>query len=873
MCFTSNIKKNNRFCSAVTIMNCDLSFFSGAILAVLLIMQISESGCVSYSGSKNRSNASILLGGLFSVHSSSDGNTCGSIDPGPFINVEAMAFAISHINQRDDILPNITLGFDIRDTCGLSNIALEEVVGLMQLHQNRANSSSSISGVVGAERSDVSISVASLLRIFQVPQISHSSTATVLSDKERFDYFFRTIPPDNLQARAIADLIVHFNWTYVLAVNTDDTYGRGGISSLIQELEQQNGTNVCVITEPGITTLPINAETSNYVAVVDFINREWINNVSVAVLFAQNSIAIGLLETMKDMSVKYPKLKNLTWIASDAWSTRIPEDIQGFVQGMLGIVPRIQHIRAFEDHIESLNPMDNRDNPWLVEYWENNFNCSLNPNNMSYDACDASLSLNPEEVIKGNGVTYVVDAIYSFAKALHDMISSYCTDGNLCPEITQKRFSSMAINGTVLRSHLYNVSIRSPSSNTVMFDMEGNDQNGFYEIVNLGTNGTFFVGEWNNMNRLNLTHEVQWNTGSGEQPISICSAPCGSGQEPVLVPERSECCWTCEACIGDRTISTGAQCIECENGFSPNSELNECIPNPITFLQWSDPWAIVIIICASVGICTTGFVIAVFVIFHKHRIIKATSRELSAILFTGIALCYILPFFFIAEPSPAICAIRRFGFGFCFSLCFSPLLMKTNRIYRVFKQAPRTPRYANTYHQVIFSCLLILIQVLIVIIWLVIDHPSTKLSIGRTTTEKLCGESPYVRLPISLLYNLLLLSLSTYFAFLARKIPANFNEAKFIGVTLYGICIIWLGFVPTYIGTVQLGAVYQTSSLIVAILLSATTILTCLFIPKILLLFIQIPKEKKKQCNRTGSVDIITELSSVGTLDYNNITN
>lgn len=41
----------------------------------------------------------------------------------------------------------------------------------------------------------------------------------------------------------------------------------------------------------------------------------------------------------------------------------------------------------------------------------------------------------------------------------------------------------------------------------------------------------------------------------------------------------------------------------------------------------------------------------------------------------------------------------------------------------------------------------------------------------------------------------------TLYAFKTRKIPANFNEAKYIGFTMYSTCIVWLAFVPIYFST------------------------------------------------------------------------
>lgn len=54
---------------------------------------------------------------------------------------------------------------------------------------------------------------------------------------------------------------------------------------------------------------------------------------------------------------------------------------------------------------------------------------------------------------------------------------------------------------------------------------------------------------------------------------------------------------------------------------------------------------------------------------------------------------------------------------------------------------------------------------------------------------------------MSLLYNMVLIILCTVYAFKTRKIPENFNEAKYIAFTMYSTCIVWLAFVPIYFGT------------------------------------------------------------------------
>ena len=62
-------------------------------------------------------------------------------------------------------------------------------------------------GIIGGQSSAVSIQLANLLRLFKVPQISYLSTSVTLSNKQKYDYFFRTVPSDVNQAQAIVEIL------------------------------------------------------------------------------------------------------------------------------------------------------------------------------------------------------------------------------------------------------------------------------------------------------------------------------------------------------------------------------------------------------------------------------------------------------------------------------------------------------------------------------------------------------------------------------------------------------------------------------------------------------------------------------------------
>ena len=84
-------------------------------------------------GMQDREGKDIILGGLFTVHydgvNASNDGVCGQVtwDHG-IQTLEAMLYAIDVINSDPDLLPNITLGFDISDTCKRENVALMKLL-------------------------------------------------------------------------------------------------------------------------------------------------------------------------------------------------------------------------------------------------------------------------------------------------------------------------------------------------------------------------------------------------------------------------------------------------------------------------------------------------------------------------------------------------------------------------------------------------------------------------------------------------------------------------------------------------------------------------------------------------------------------------
>ncbi len=139
-----------------------------------------------------------------------------------------------------------------------------------------------------------------------------------------------------------------------------------------------------------------------------------------------------------------------------------------------------------------------------------------------------------------------------------------------------------------------------------------------------------------------------------------------------------------------------------------------------------------------------------------------------------------------------------------FSAMYGALLTKTNRIARIFQSATKTtrrPSYISPKSQLMITLILVSVQFCGTLVWTITAFPGAQRVYPRRDEVILKCNVDNSSFLISQVYNMLLIAVCTYYAIRTRKVPENFNEAKFIGFTMYTTCIIWLAFIPIYFGT------------------------------------------------------------------------
>lgn len=90
-----------------------------------------------------RTRGDIILGGIFPMHEHNPDNPdypCGKVKEEKGIQrLEAMLFAIDSINNDETLLPNVTLGALIIDSCSSDTYALEQSMEFVRYYMNQVS--------------------------------------------------------------------------------------------------------------------------------------------------------------------------------------------------------------------------------------------------------------------------------------------------------------------------------------------------------------------------------------------------------------------------------------------------------------------------------------------------------------------------------------------------------------------------------------------------------------------------------------------------------------------------------------------------------------------------------------------------------------
>uniref|UniRef100_A0A1B0C9E3 G-protein coupled receptors family 3 profile domain-containing protein n=1 Tax=Lutzomyia longipalpis TaxID=7200 RepID=A0A1B0C9E3_LUTLO len=807
----------------------------------------------------------VILGGLMMIHEREDNVTCGKIMPqGGVQALEAMLYTVDRVNQMK-LLPNITLGAHILDDCDKDTYGLEMALDFIkgsisnidgaEYHCNKSQVRKVISGVVGAASSVTSIQVANLLRLFKIPQVSFFSTSPELSNKQRFEYFSRTIPSDHYQVKAMVDIVRRMGWSYISIIYEESNYGLKVATfctlPAFEELEDLLAKHsICIAVKEKLSKDSGVAAEATYDMIVQKLQTK--PRARGAIIFGSDQEVAGVMRAVRRNNAT----GSFSWIGSDGWSARnlVSDNNEPEVEGTLSVQPQANPVKGFEEYFLGLTVESNVRNPWFVEFWEDHFECkypnsSRTPFNKDYSRlCSRKEKLTKNNTDFEDQLQFVSDAVMAFAYALRDMHNDLCRGRpGLCDAMKPTK-------GAELLKYLRNVDFEGLSGDQFRFDQNG-DGPARYNIIHFKQTqpgkyrwikvGEYYQGEL----RINMS-DVQFKLDQPKPPESVCSLPCERGQAKKYV-EGESCCWHCFNCTQYqiRHPHDETQCLMCKEGTIPDRNKEFCEDIPEVFLRPESGWAIGAMAFSSTGMLITLFVVGVFLRHNDTPVVRASGRELSYVLLGGIVMCFLVTFLLVLKPTDIVCCIQRFSARFSFTVVYAALLTKTNRISRIFKagkQSAKRPSFISPRSQLIICTGLTSVQVLINGVWMVIS-PSRAIHHYPTRDDNLLVCDSYIDASymIAFSYPIVLIVVCTVYAVITRKIPEAFNESKHIGFSMYATCVIWMAFVPLYFGTGN-HVPLRITSMSVTISLSASVTVACLFSPKLYIILIR-PERNVRQ--------------------------
>ncbi len=287
----------------------------------------------------------------------------------------------------------------------------------------------------------------------------------------------------------------------------------------------------------------------------------------------------------------------------------------------------------------------------------------------------------------------------------------------------------------------------------------------------------------------------------------------------------------------------------CPDEFWPSPENDHCVPKEVEFISYEDPLGISLTTASLLG---TAFCALVMVIFAHHRntpVVRANNSELSFLLLLSLKLCFLCVLLFIGRPQLWTCQLRHAVFGISFVLCISSILVKTMVVIAVFKSSRHEGKSAikwfGSAQQRGTVLALTSTQVAICTVWLSTASPTPHKN-NQYIRSKIvyeCAIGSVAGFSVLLGYIGLLAAVSFLLAFMARKLPDNFNEAKFITFSMLIFCAVWITFVPAYVSS---PGKYAVAVEIFAILAYSFGLLVAIFAPKCYVIILHPERNTKK---------------------------
>ncbi|XP_060540814.1 vomeronasal type-2 receptor 26-like [Pantherophis guttatus] len=659
------------------------------------------------------------------------------------------------------------------------------------------------------------------------------------------------VPKEEHQYNGIIQLLHYFGWTWIGVFTFDKKKGEHFLQKL-NSLLSQNG--ICLAFTQKIPQQALFQNLSEYTdLIITIVNRLIDQKANVFLVYGEPFTILWLrnivflCEYENKESVSFRKVWILMFPIDFALTgLQRSWDLQLY-HGALSFTVHSRDVQGFKEFLQVIKPSTHEDG-FLQEVWEQIFDCSLSNEklpSMADETCSGEENLEnlpaPLFELQMTGQSYsIYNALYAVAHSLHEAVRSKA------PHRESQRFEFQTLKPWQLHPFLQGISFNNSAGERVFLNEKGEATGGF-DITNLITfpNRSFQrvrVGKVDPSapkgKELFLDEDmIVWHPAFNQVlPISLCNDHCSPGYWKKGMEGKQFCCYDCVPCPEGKISNQKdmEDCFECPEDHYPNKEKKGCILKLLVFLTFEETLGIGL---ASTALCfffLTAWVLGTFIKHRETPIVKANNRSLTYTLLVSLLLCFLSSLLFLSQPDKVTCLLRQPTFGITFSVAISSVLAKTITVVVAFmatKPGSQMRKWVGKRlaFSIVLSCSLL--QVCISIIWLSTSPPFPELNMHSEIQEMIlqCNEGSAFFFYCVLGYMGILAIASFIVAFLARKLPNSFNEAKFITFSMLAFCSVWISFFPAYLSTKGKAMVAVE---VFSILASSAALLGCIFLPK-----------------------------------------
>ncbi|KAM9350332.1 taste receptor type 1 member 1-like [Symphorus nematophorus] len=764
-----------------------------------------------------------LIGGLFDIHHETarvyrdrpEAIDCSSqvFILSSYRRFQLMRFSVEEINNSTNLLPNVSLGYEIFDHCSDTQnfpgiLKLISVDGLIDPWGDPHRNLSKVIALVGPFSSTDTLTVAPLFMMGLIPMVSYGAAASDFTEKVKFPSFLRTVHSNKDIIEVIVKIILHFNWRWVAFLNSGDDFGKDGLEMFIKTIKD---TDICLAYTKGIN---VNTNHSQMFKQIEA------QKIGVIIVFTTKMTAEELIESAIQLNIT-----NKVWIAGDTWSLnqRLPKE-EGIknIGTVLGVSQPVVEIPGFNDFIYSAKSQTHCKNAEQHMFCNQVCNCS-------------SLSAEDIFAIDPTFSFPVYSAVYAIAHALHNVLQ--CGAGRCNGNITVHPHMVLA----ALKKSNFTLLNRS-----IQFDENGDPKFGFYSIVFWNHNGDAEeIGFYYFYPRVNFfidSTKIQWYT-KGEVPTSLCSTECPVG---YLKKQNGihKCCFNCQICRNGTYINSTEDpynCINCKETEWSTEGSTSCNLRVVEYIPFTDTGAILIMVGAWAFLGLTLAMSVLFAINYNTPVVRSAGGPMCFLILGCLSLCSLSVFFYFDKPTISFCILRFLPFLLFYTVCLACFVVRSFQIVCVFKMAAKFPKLHSWWMKYHGQWLVITVAFVSQALLLIINysyappHPynetawyEDKIILG-CDIDLLASSGSVVLL-------LFLCSLCFIFSYMGKDLPKNYNEAKAITFCLLVLILTWIIFATEYI--LYRGKHIQTLNAL-AILSSLYSFLLWYFFPKCYIIIFQ----------------------------------